>query len=121
VSLQVLVDITIPRDVFTVVKTSLEVLLRAHSTEYTGANMVTSNFAGDPLKITLCVFWEYTHSGKFPSCATAGSVASYPMLRWCFRHPKCLELHFTETLAYHHLTRTTKFFRIMGSFTYASG
>eukprot|EP00884_Botryococcus_braunii_P005990 jgi/Botrbrau1/15392/Bobra.43_2s0020.1 len=62
-SFKVLVDISISRDVFTVVKQSLEDLFKAHSTEYTGGNMVTSNFAGDPLKITFCVFWEYTHCG----------------------------------------------------------
>lgn len=62
--LQVLVDITISRDVFTVMKQNLEDLFKAHPTEYTGGNMVTSNFAGDPLKITLCLFWEYTHCGK---------------------------------------------------------
>ena len=29
--------------------------------EFTGDHLVVTNFAGDPLKFTLCVWWEYAH------------------------------------------------------------
>ena len=36
---------------------------KAHPSEFTGECICVANFAHDPLKFTLCVFWEYSHQG----------------------------------------------------------
>ena len=32
--------------------------------EFSGEHLVVTNYAGDPLKFTLCVWWEYSHPGQ---------------------------------------------------------
>ena len=36
---------------------------KSHPSEFTGEVVCVANFAHDPLKFTLCVFWEYSHCG----------------------------------------------------------
>jgi hypothetical protein len=36
---------------------------KSHPSEFTGEVVCVANFAHDPLKFTLCVFWEYSHQG----------------------------------------------------------
>lgn len=61
---QVLVDISTPAAVFERVEKAVTAHFKAYPKEYTGQKMVVANNATDPLKYTLCVFWEYNHSGQ---------------------------------------------------------
>ena len=61
--LQVAVDIATPPEVFDKVREELTLWLKANAGEYSGNFLCVANFAGDPLKYTLCVWWEYSHSG----------------------------------------------------------
>lgn len=74
VLVQVLVDLSNSREVFSALKDSLESFLKAHVTEYTGASLITTNWAQDPLKITLCAFWEYSHCGETLLLLADGSL-----------------------------------------------
>lgn len=60
---QVAVDISTPPEVFDTVRAELKVWLKTNAGEYSGNFLCVANFAGDPLKYTLCVWWEYSHSG----------------------------------------------------------
>jgi hypothetical protein len=71
---QVAVDIATPREVFDAVKHDIDHHFRANPTEYTGNSLVVANFAGDPLKITLCVWWEYTHPGEHTDLSVCLSI-----------------------------------------------
>lgn len=61
---QILVDISTPAHVFEKVDAAVTVLFAANPLEYTGEKLVCANGATDPLKYTLCVFWEYKQPGK---------------------------------------------------------
>ncbi|KAK9786905.1 hypothetical protein WJX73_008469, partial [Symbiochloris irregularis] len=60
---KVQVDISTPKEVFDQVDAAVGALFTAHPTEFSGSRLVVANFAGDPLKYTLCVWWEYGHTG----------------------------------------------------------
>ncbi|KAK9823582.1 hypothetical protein WJX72_003976 [[Myrmecia] bisecta] len=60
---KVAVDVRTTPDVFDQVEQAVTAFFKANPTEYTGEKLVVANFAGDPLKFTLCVWWEYSHSG----------------------------------------------------------
>lgn len=60
---QVAVDIATPPAVFDAVRAELRVWFKANAGEFSGNFLCVANFAGDPLKYTLCVWWEYSHSG----------------------------------------------------------
>jgi len=60
---QVLVDISTPAEVFDHVDAAVTAHFKANPKEYTGEKLVVANGATDPLKFTLCVFWEYGHTG----------------------------------------------------------
>lgn len=60
---KVAVDISTPPEVFEAVKADLEVFMAENPTEYSGKFLCVANFAGDPLKFTLCVWWGYSHPG----------------------------------------------------------
>ncbi len=66
--LQVLVDVTTPADVFGQVDIAVTEHFKANPKEYTGEKLVVANNATDPLKFTLCVFWEYSHPGNAKAC-----------------------------------------------------
>ena len=51
-----MVDISTPKEVFDQVDKAVTALFAAHPTEFTGNHLVVANFAGDPLKYTLCVW-----------------------------------------------------------------
>lgn len=34
------------------------------ATEFTGEHICVANFATDPQKVTLCVWWEFSHPGE---------------------------------------------------------
>ena len=54
--MQVMVDISTPKEVFEQVDAAVGGLFAAHPTEFSGQRLVVANFAGDPLKYTLCVW-----------------------------------------------------------------
>lgn len=56
-------DISTPADVFSKVDSAVTEHFKANPKEYTGEKLVVANNATDPLKFTLCVFWEYAHPG----------------------------------------------------------
>jgi hypothetical protein len=60
---QVLVDIATPREAFERVDAVVAAHLGANGSEFTGKHLVVANFASDPLKFMLCVWWEYAHTG----------------------------------------------------------
>ena len=64
IPLQVLVDISTQADAFQKVDAAVTEHFKANPKEYTGEKLVVANNATDPLKFTLCVFWEYGHPGK---------------------------------------------------------
>lgn len=64
---QVLVDISTQTETFERVDAAVTVHLSANPGEFTGKHLVVANFATDPLKFTLCVWWEYSHTGKCPA------------------------------------------------------
>eukprot|EP00208_Stichococcus_sp_RCC1054_P005886 CAMPEP_0206144266 /NCGR_PEP_ID=MMETSP1473-20131121/23556_1 /ASSEMBLY_ACC=CAM_ASM_001109 /TAXON_ID=1461547 /ORGANISM="Stichococcus sp, Strain RCC1054" /LENGTH=1146 /DNA_ID=CAMNT_0053540037 /DNA_START=541 /DNA_END=3978 /DNA_ORIENTATION=- len=61
---KVAVDITTAPTVFESVKADLEEFFAGNLGEYSGKFLCVANFAGDPLKFTLCVWWEYSHCGE---------------------------------------------------------
>ena len=54
---QVAVDISTPPEAFEAVDKAVDAHLKSMPTEYTGTRLVVANYAGDPLKYTLCVWW----------------------------------------------------------------
>ena len=66
--MQVLVDVSTPADVFSQVDAAVTEHFKANPKEYTGEKLVVANNATDPLKYTLCVFWEYSHPGNASYC-----------------------------------------------------
>lgn len=56
-------DISTPAAVFDQVDAAVTAHFKANPSEYSGEKLVVANNASDPLKFTLCVFWEYGHSG----------------------------------------------------------
>ena len=66
-ALQVLVDVSTPAEVFQQVDLAVTEHFKANPKEYTGEKLVVANNATDPLKFTLCVFWEYSHPGAVVS------------------------------------------------------
>ena len=79
-------------DIFEVVDAAVTAHFKAHVTEFSGSKMVVANFAADPLKFTLCVWWEYSHSGKgLPAEIAAaglhaGAVVAPPCYSRGYRH-----------------------------------
>lgn len=69
--MQVLVDISTQAEVFERVDAAVTAHLAANSSEFTGKHLVVANFASDPLKFTLCVWYEYTHTGMSPASTYA--------------------------------------------------
>lgn len=61
---QMSVDIATPPEVFEGVQKDVDAHFKANPAEYTGQNVVVANFAGDPMKFMLCVWWEYSHPGR---------------------------------------------------------
>ena len=61
---QVAVDLSTAPEVFDAVRAELRVWFKTNAGEYSGNFLCVANFAGDPLKYTLCVWWEYSHSGE---------------------------------------------------------
>lgn len=57
---QVMVDISTPKEVFDHVDKEVVALFAAHPSDFTGNHLVVANFAGDPLKYTLCVWYALT-------------------------------------------------------------
>ena len=57
-------DISTPADVFRIVDAAVTEHFQSNPKEYTGEKLVVANNATDPLKFTLCVFWEYSHPGE---------------------------------------------------------
>lgn len=60
---QALIDISTPGETFERVDAAVTAHLIANPGEFTGKHLVVANFAADPLKFTLCVWWEYAHTG----------------------------------------------------------
>ena len=56
VAVQVAVDICTPPEVFDSVDQAVAAFCRVNPAEYTGQRLVVANYAGDPLKYTLCVW-----------------------------------------------------------------
>ena len=74
---QVLVDIATPPEAFQAVDAAVTAHFAANPGEFTGNHIVVANFASDPLKYTLCVWWEFSHPGaSLPSAYVASSTAS---------------------------------------------
>lgn len=48
---------------YDVVRAAALAHVKSHPSEFTGEVVCVANFAHDPLKFTLCVFWEYSHCG----------------------------------------------------------
>ena len=62
--LQVMVDIHTTAEQFDALDKHVTVFLNSKPASFTGAHLTCANFAGDPLKFTLCVFWEFSHPGE---------------------------------------------------------
>lgn len=56
-------DIATPAEAFQAVDTAVTAHFAAQPTEFTGNHIVVANTASDPLKFTLCVWWEFAHPG----------------------------------------------------------
>ena len=67
-------DIATSSEVFDALRTELRAWFKANAGEYSGNFLCVANFAGDPLKYTLCVWWEYSH----PGAPLFGSFSSHP-------------------------------------------
>ena len=74
--MQVMVDIHTTAEQFDALDKHVTVFLNSKPASFTGAHLTCANFAGDPLKFTLCVFWEFSHPGK--GFAVLGACASLP-------------------------------------------
>ena len=55
-AVQVAVDISTPPEAFEAVDKAVSAFLKTQPTEFTGTRLVVANYAGDPLKYTLCVW-----------------------------------------------------------------
>ena len=62
--MQVMVDIHTSAEQFDALDKHVTAFLNSKPASYTGAHLTCANFAGDPLKFTLCVFWEFAHPGE---------------------------------------------------------
>lgn len=60
---KVLVDLDTPGSVLDDVKAAMEAHMKAHPTEFTGAVGVSFNISADPMKMTLIIFYEFSHNG----------------------------------------------------------
>jgi len=52
-----------PSSAYDLVRAAALAHCRSHPSEFTGEVVCIANFAHDPLKFTLCVFWEFSHCG----------------------------------------------------------
>lgn len=61
--LKVAIDAATPSSAIDAVGAAVAAHLRGPTGrgEFTGDHLVVANYAGDPLKFTLCVWWEYAH------------------------------------------------------------
>ncbi|KAK9844135.1 hypothetical protein WJX81_005562 [Elliptochloris bilobata] len=61
-----LVDIITPASVFEAVDAAVTAHMKSEkaATEFTGEHICVANFATDPQKVTLCVWWEFSHPGE---------------------------------------------------------
>ena len=66
VTMQVLVDISTPAEVFDRVDAAVGAHTSLHAGEFTGKRLVCARDAGEPLKYALCVFYEFPHNGEGP-------------------------------------------------------
>ena len=66
-ALQALVDMATPAAVFEAVDAAVTAHMKSDkgATEFTGEHICVANFATDPQKVTLCVWWEFSHPGEF--------------------------------------------------------
>ena len=64
-----MVDISTPKEVFDKVDQAVTALFAAHPTEFSGQHLVVANFAGDPLKYTLCVWCAPDGTPAVQSCS----------------------------------------------------
>ena len=78
--LQVLVDIATPPEAFQSVDAAVTTHFAANPGEFTGSHIVVANFASDPLKYTLCVWWEFSHPGASSPRASACYCCPKPSL-----------------------------------------
>ena len=60
---KVLVDVATPAAAFEAVDAAVAAWLAATPGEFTGERLVVAGVAGDPLKVTLCVWFEYAQAG----------------------------------------------------------
>ena len=65
-ALQALVDMATPAAVFEAVDAAVTAHMKSEkgATEFTGEHICVANFATDPQKVTLCVWWEFSHPGE---------------------------------------------------------
>ena len=57
------VDATTPAEALDAVAAAVKSFLNNHASEFTGEHLVAVNFAGDPMKVALCIWTEYAHPG----------------------------------------------------------
>ena len=57
------VDATTPAAALDAVAAAVKSFLNNHASEFTGEHLVAVNFAGDPMKVALCIWTEYAHPG----------------------------------------------------------
>ncbi len=70
---QALVDIVTPAAVFEAVDAAVTAhMAGAAAAEFTGEHICVANFATDPQKVTLCVWWEFSHPGAPAARAGVG-------------------------------------------------
>jgi hypothetical protein len=60
---KVLVDLATPGTAFEAVDAAVTAHIAAHPSEFTGEKLVVAGVAGDPLKVTLAVWFEYAQAG----------------------------------------------------------
>jgi len=60
---KVLVDVSTPGAAFEAVECAVAAHLAANPGEYSGERLVVAGVAGDPLKVTLAVWWEHSQAG----------------------------------------------------------
>ena len=71
-ALQALVDMATPAAVFEAVDAAVTAHIKSDkgATEFTGEHICVANFATDPQKVTLCVWWEFSHNGECTTLST---------------------------------------------------
>ena len=82
--LQVFLDVGTPAWIFDAIRKEVQQFFEDNPKSFTGQSQIINVASGDPMKIQLGIFFEYTHNGEpSDSAAHAGLVAELSRCRQC--------------------------------------